>query len=619
MSPRTVGTALTMGAGFAGLALLPGLWPLALIGLGLAWGGPWLYRRWATLERLGEVGTLIAVGMAAAVWWMGVASSLVMGGLLVYLQVHRRTARHGPTADRVTVVIAALMLVTAAGATQSLALLPCLLAWALGLPLALLDEDAVAPPVGALVLGTLGLGLALFVLAPRANTMGSTVPAGATGFTDEVELGDLDALLDDPAVVFRASIDPVPEGRPYWRGIALDAFDGTRWAVGTPRRAVAEPPALPPLPLPEMPGRPTWTVDVQMVEAPKDVLFLPGTLLGYAGPPAASDAQGGWFATTGPPSAFVAWVDPFTDRAPADLPGEPRFDGEVQTRIADLARTVAGDAPAATQVARLTDHLRDGYPYARRGYRGENPLAEFLFERRGGHCEYFASALAVMVRAIGLPSRVVNGFVGGERNPVTGQWVVRRRDAHSWVEVQLPGEGWVVFDPTPVREPSPSEEPGWALQDAAAGFWQAALAYNGTDQQRAVAVVTAWWSSDAPFVTRGTVGAGVLLVMGLGGLVGLLGRGRPRLPQGSAPSRWRTLHARVRSALAKHLETPVPSSLPPRAASRWVAQQGDAALGEAYQAFVEVLYDAVIGGHDDAKAFATAQALAKRILKWPRR
>ena len=78
-----------------------------------------------------------------------------------------------------------------------------------------------------------------------------------------------------------------------------------------------------------------------------------------------------------------------------------------------------------------------------------DPIAQFLFERRQGHCEYFASAMAVMLRTVGIPSRLVNGFRGGEFNDLTGSYIVRARDAHSWVEAYFPGSGWITFDPTP--------------------------------------------------------------------------------------------------------------------------------------------------------------------------
>ena len=78
-----------------------------------------------------------------------------------------------------------------------------------------------------------------------------------------------------------------------------------------------------------------------------------------------------------------------------------------------------------------------------------DPLAYFLFVRRKGHCEYFASSMAVMLRTLGIPSRVATGFLSGVYNPMTGWQVIRASDAHSWVEAWIPGQGWTTFDPTP--------------------------------------------------------------------------------------------------------------------------------------------------------------------------
>jgi hypothetical protein len=104
-----------------------------------------------------------------------------------------------------------------------------------------------------------------------------------------------------------------------------------------------------------------------------------------------------------------------------------------------------------------------------------DPLATFLFTRKKGHCEYFASAMAVMLRTLGIPARVVTGFLGGVYNPMTGWQVVRASDAHSWVEAWLPGRGWLTFDPTP-PDPSPSSASLWTraglVLDAADQFWQ---------------------------------------------------------------------------------------------------------------------------------------------------
>jgi transglutaminase-like putative cysteine protease len=137
----------------------------------------------------------------------------------------------------------------------------------------------------------------------------------------------------------------------------------------------------------------------------------------------------------------------------------------------------ASDTAPIDQAREIERHLRKDYTYSLSLLKSEvsDPLAHFLFERKAGHCEYFASAMAVMLRTIGIPSRVVTGFQSGIYNPISGWQVIRASDAHSWVEAFLPRRGWTTFDPTP---PDPngaqiSLATKLALfMDAAETFWQ---------------------------------------------------------------------------------------------------------------------------------------------------
>ncbi len=107
----------------------------------------------------------------------------------------------------------------------------------------------------------------------------------------------------------------------------------------------------------------------------------------------------------------------------------------------------------------IENYLRTRFTYTLdlTGNVDKDPLATFLFKTRAGHCEYFASAMTIMLRAIGIPSREVNGFLPGEYNDLGGDYIVRASDAHSWVEAYFPGTGWVTFDPTPAS----NEQPGF--------------------------------------------------------------------------------------------------------------------------------------------------------------
>jgi transglutaminase-like putative cysteine protease len=152
----------------------------------------------------------------------------------------------------------------------------------------------------------------------------------------------------------------------------------------------------------------------------------------------------------------------------------PRLD----PRIPELARALtAGQTSEPERALALEQALRGRYSYTLELPSREirDPLAFFLFERRKGHCEYFASAMAVMLRTLGIPSRMANGFLGGVRNPLTDLYVIRASDAHTWVEAYLPNRGWVSFDPTP-PDPNPRATSLWAklalYSDAAETFWQ---------------------------------------------------------------------------------------------------------------------------------------------------
>jgi hypothetical protein len=150
---------------------------------------------------------------------------------------------------------------------------------------------------------------------------------------------------------------------------------------------------------------------------------------------------------------------------------------QLDPRIPELARAFAARASTDLERARAIERrLRSDYGYTLELPQQEvkDPLAYFLFTRKKGYCEYFASAMTVMLRTVGIPSRLVTGFQSGVYNPINEQWVVRASDAHSWVEGWIPGYGWITFDPTP-----PDPNPGFALLtrfgfylDAAQTFWR---------------------------------------------------------------------------------------------------------------------------------------------------
>lgn len=134
--------------------------------------------------------------------------------------------------------------------------------------------------------------------------------------------------------------------------------------------------------------------------------------------------------------------------------------GGITGRMRDLARRVMGEGTPAERVDRLEKHLLSEYAYTLDfvGRDGDNPLEDFLFVYKSGHCEYFASSMVLLLRAEGIPARLVTGFLGAEYNPLEGYYMVRQDNAHAWVEAYTPSRGWRIYDPTP-PEGRPSVRP----------------------------------------------------------------------------------------------------------------------------------------------------------------
>ncbi len=153
-----------------------------------------------------------------------------------------------------------------------------------------------------------------------------------------------------------------------------------------------------------------------------------------------------------------------SDLNPATMPPElapylsvPK---DLAPRIVELAQQVTSHAHGPFMKAlALEEHLRTSYQYTLDLKRDERfePLDDFLFVEKAGHCEYFASAMAIMLRAVGVPSRSVNGFLGGEWNSFGNYLAMRQGDAHNWVEAWIDGYGWVTFDPTPLGPPAAND------------------------------------------------------------------------------------------------------------------------------------------------------------------
>lgn len=369
---------------------------------------------------------------------------------------------------------------------------------------------------GLISAGILAMSLGLFYALPRSAKAALNQfllqREVSSGFSREVVLGRYGELVRNPAVVMRIreipsnNLQQSPSFPVHWRGATLTDFDGRRWS--SPMQAgelvrVEKQELF--LEGPSQRRRPGLRAGYHVHLEPDagEHLFFPGLpeflrltqplLVRYSDhsarlPTAPKEPveyavfsyfDGEWELAEGRMAALSA-TDVVSSRS-AELLKLPMLD----QRIGELARTITEDYDNPLDKARiLSSYLRGNYRYRleTEAARSSDPLAHFLFEGRQGHCEYFASALAVMLREIGIPSRMVTGFVASEYNPFTGWHVVRMSDAHSWVEAWLPDRGWFGFDPTPSSRLQPTSQVLARMriwQDTIDTFWKDwVLAYN---------------------------------------------------------------------------------------------------------------------------------------------
>lgn len=319
------------------------------------------------------------------------------------------------------------------------------------------------------------LALPLFLIAPRSGSAALTRSGGSLsnfiGFSENVILGQIGTLKQDNGVVMRVRLDdgePPPSLR--WRGVALDEFTGIGWRKSAEARRgepaneksgffqVGTTEALHRLT--------TQTVFLEPLES--TVLFGAPRVVAIQGdlPFVRVDGEGGLQSRRHDYERLIYKAmsdmdDPPVEKLRADMRAYPanferylQLPDKLDRRIVYYAQSVLRDAGARNRydaAKAIEADLQRNFAYSlemKAG--GPDPLSDFLFNIRSGHCEYFSTAMAVMLRTHGVAARVVNGFLPGEYNETSGAYTVRQSDAHSWVEVYFPEtRSWVTFDPTP--------------------------------------------------------------------------------------------------------------------------------------------------------------------------
>jgi transglutaminase-like putative cysteine protease len=336
------------------------------------------------------------------------------------------------------------------------------------------------------------LAVPLFLIAPRSGAAALIRSGGGLtnfiGFSDTVTLGEIGTLKRDNALVMRVRIDEPHAGRQLrWRGVALDEFTGLSWKKSAEVRRTERTKDGPGLfqlgtITPEALNRlTTQTVFMEPVETP--VLFAAYRPVAIQGnfPYLRVDSEDSVQARRREfdrvmYKAHSDMTEPDPDLLRSDVRSDPanferyeQLPPKLDPRIGARANAIVVNAHARNrydEAKAIESQLQQDYGYSlEMKASGPDPLADFLFNVKTGHCEYFSTAMAVMLRTRGIPARVVNGFLSGEYNEAADAYTVRQSDAHSWVEVYFPETGsWVTFDPTPMAGRTEPVSIGFAAQ-----------------------------------------------------------------------------------------------------------------------------------------------------------
>lgn len=467
----------------------------------------------------------------------------------------------------------------------------------------------------------------IFVMFPRVGLslllLGQDRRERVVGFSDRVDLGGVGRLRSDPTIVMRVEHPNLPAEPPvrlalYLRGASFDRYNGHSWSRTTnPGQARAQQLGssvhIRRWPDPVRDRR--LRIDLQPIDP--SVVFLP--------PDAAALTllTPGSVMPTGAPSIYVGQEGQYSYRTLNDAGlryevsladgSEPPYQAldplmrsrylavppDLPLRVAELARSwVGAETDPERRAKRIESALRKGYRYDLESPSGaaKNPLDDFLFVSKRGHCEFYSTAMAVMLRTQGVPTRNVNGFIGGTYNRFGRYYAVRQGDAHSWVEVWVEGKGFVRFDPTPPSDAAPQSEITGVLAfmrdmvEAAAQRWDRNVI--GYDMKQQVGLLQAIRSRYSTLKRQNGVTStllasprrAVLVVVGTGLLAALAvhwwrRRARVRAPQ-AAPGAEETqkretaeLYRVLDAALAQR-GAPRPSGTPPLTHARGLLQAG---------------------------------------------
>ena len=323
------------------------------------------------------------------------------------------------------------------------------------------------------------IAVPIFLVIPRVSfglfRVDRALELNMSGFSDKVSLGDIGQIIVNSTVVMRVRVGADLESLPpdvKWRGISLDHYDGRDWSNTRDHyrrlRRTSRSGGI--LVTEDRRSNENLIEQDIFLEPFSDVIFAAPEMILITGEALnrtlmfedGNDSVGVYRRMQGP-LRYVVYSD-LMSRAekmgvaiegpiPEAIQGRYLQLPELHPGVFQLAEEITVGYPGSIEKALAIERfLRENYGYSLDNLSAgaDDPLYDFLMETKMGHCEYFAAAQAILMRIVGIPTRVVNGFKRGELNGFSDYFIVRQSDAHSWVEGYFPGPGWMEFDSTPV-------------------------------------------------------------------------------------------------------------------------------------------------------------------------
>lgn len=416
--------------------------------------------------------------------------------LLLYLMVYRLFHLDGPRAHLQLVLVAFLQILAATQYSSGLFFGICFLLFLItGVWTLMLIHLVQAQSLGShqteplittaffamttlLSISAFLFTLAVFFVVPRVSTdlfsKKRPDPIKVAGFSERVDFGSMGPIKLESAIVMRVGVPDyanLPSLPLYLRGMAFDSYDGLHWSNRQSLRKEIQPNRGGTFIIGEVP-RGGVSIHHQVLLEPlgTPVLFGFSSLQAVGGDmvSVSVDPHSSIYLSFTPTSRIQYRVDSRLSMVPTlELKAETLVYTDWirhvylqrppdDQRIVDLAREVTKNTLTVYEKVKAVEtHLRTSYRYSLdvKARPGRFPIDDFLFGQKTGYCEHFATAMVQMLRGLGIPSRLVTGFLHGEWNEYGGYYIVRQRDAHAWVEVYFPQSGWITFDPTPPSLP----------------------------------------------------------------------------------------------------------------------------------------------------------------------